>query len=254
DSIHDESGRPINGDSENDELPGGDADVTFIVADALAEAEAEKLAWSPAQSLPVVAADAQGNYVVVWTGSSPEGTSDELVDASGKIFAQRYNAGGYKVGSVIVVAGELPLGTSRVYSNLKIAMAANGSFVVSWDIQPRALFQINIAQLTPSPLARRFDADGLALGEAFEIGIDGSYVESLALTDSGELIVGYIQHQQWIQTQFPWLPIIIPFEGSNNLSTVPAHALVDIPNIPWRSLQITSKLFIQRYNASGVTV
>jgi len=254
DSIYDEYGRPINGDSDDkDPAPGGDADVTFVVADALAEAETEKLAWSPAQSLPVVAADAQGNYVVVWTGSSPGGTSEDLTEASGKIFAQRYNAGGYKVGSVIVVATDLPAGTSRIYSNLKVAMAADGSFAVSWDTQSRGL-GVEIVNLNTRPLARRFDANGLALGEAFEVGDQGSSVQSIALSDSGELIVGYIDYPVWIHPPVDWDPIIRPMEVLNNQTVIPAHAIVDIPNIPWLPLLTTSKLFLQRYSSSGVTI
>jgi len=71
-----------------------------------------------------VAFDAQGNYVVVWSGN---GAQAGQVDDVG-IFAQRYNSGGVKVGGEVRVNTT----TTSTQANPVIGMADNGDFVVAW--------------------------------------------------------------------------------------------------------------------------
>ncbi len=109
-----------------------------------------------AQTAPVVAADAAGDYVVVWTSDGEDG------DGLG-VFAQLYHADGSAVG------GEIPVGTTTAgdQSNPKVAMDATGDFVVVWtSSSPDGL----------GVFARRFKADGTpASGElAVDVFVPGS--------------------------------------------------------------------------------
>jgi Tol biopolymer transport system component len=73
------------------------------------------------QTKPVVASDANNNYLVVWESNGQDG------DGLG-IYAQRYNSRGLKLGS------EFRVNTTTVgnQSNPTVAMRSNGSFVISW--------------------------------------------------------------------------------------------------------------------------
>src|SRR5205823_6260553 len=92
-----------------------------------------------------VAADAAGDFVVVWqsvgqTGSSTVG-----------IFAQRYSAAGAPLG------GELPVNTVSYSTRPVVAMDSVGDFVVVWENTNDNIF------------ARRYNALGIPLGAAFQV-------------------------------------------------------------------------------------
>jgi hypothetical protein len=74
------------------------------------------------QSYPSVASDPAGGFVVAWTSYAQDGSSDG-------VFAQRFDAGGSRVGPEFQVNT-----TSYAYqSNPKAAMDAMGRFIVAWD-------------------------------------------------------------------------------------------------------------------------
>jgi hypothetical protein len=101
-------------------------------------------------SAVVVAADAAGNHVVVWTAQEPGGA-----DTSGAgIYAQRYTASGEPVGGRFLV-NTLTEGTQDMPS---VAMAPSGECVIAWyDRTTRGIH------------ARSFDASGAARGPAFRV-------------------------------------------------------------------------------------
>jgi hypothetical protein len=79
---------------------------------------------SGAQSLPDVAADAAGNFVVVWESSTSAGN-----DASARsIQARRYRADGVPLGDQFQVNTQ----TLGEQTNAALAMAPDGRFVVVW--------------------------------------------------------------------------------------------------------------------------
>lgn len=92
---------------------------------------------------PEVAADADGDFVVVWESSD---------GANEGIFGQRYNANGTRRGS------EFRIDTSGGYVGApKVGMTPDGAFVVTWARQVPGQPYFDI-------LARRYSSSGLAQG------------------------------------------------------------------------------------------
>jgi len=73
------------------------------------------------QTLPSVAMDADGDFVITWYGEGADDTAG--------VFAQRYNASGTAQGSEFLVNTHTT-GTQSVSS---IAMDADGDFVIAWQ-------------------------------------------------------------------------------------------------------------------------
>jgi hypothetical protein len=98
------------------------------------------------QIVPTVAADAAGNFVVVWSASGSLDGSDYGV------FGRRYDSSGapaggeFQVNSYVTSAQSFPA----------VAMAADGRFMVAW--------QSSYQDGDEAIAARRFDADGTPLG------------------------------------------------------------------------------------------
>jgi hypothetical protein len=96
------------------------------------------------QFAPAVAADATGNYVVVWAGDGQDGSGYG-------IFGQRYNSSGSALGS------EFPINTINAnhQSQPSVAMSPTGAFVVTWT-------SLN-STTAEDVYVRRFNAAGAAL-------------------------------------------------------------------------------------------
>jgi hypothetical protein len=163
----------------------------------------------------LIAADADGNFVVVWESYTQDGSS-------GGIFAQRYDSAGDPVGGEFRVNSY----TTGAQSQPSVASAASGNFVIVWDSDGQdgdrrgifgqrfdatggplgAEFQVNAAgggdQQQPSVAsdpsgnfvvawsgvsARRFNSDGTPLGAEFSVG-SGSF-PSVATDASGNFVV-----------------------------------------------------------------
>jgi hypothetical protein len=91
-----------------------------------------------------VAGDAQGNFVVVWTG---EGLGDER-----GVFLQRFNSAGERVGGEALVNATV----GGVQHRATVAMAPDGQFVVAWS-------GVGAGDLS-GVFFRRYDAAGVAQG------------------------------------------------------------------------------------------
>jgi len=101
-----------------------------------------------------VAADPQGNYVVVWAAK---------VDDQSDIFAQRYSASGQVVGPLFQVSADDPAATVPPDDFLPaVAKSADGGFAVAWvSLVPAGNFADGEP---PRILARRFSPTGAPLG------------------------------------------------------------------------------------------
>ena len=127
---------------------------------------------------PAVAADAEGNFVVVWEegGSLREG-----------IFGRRFDSDGNPAGGEFQVNNP----AARDASNPAIAADPEGNFVVVWDKGSYA----------DRVLARRFDASGSALGDQFQVNLPPSngwaaWRPTAAMRDDEEFVVVW-QNQCW---------------------------------------------------------
>lgn len=106
------------------------------------------------QMLASVAADALGNFVVVWTSQQSQGDDD-----SGRsIQGQRYDSSGAPVG------GEFQINTYTTYTQdePEVAMDSQGNFVVVWSGGGTDTSSSGIS-------GQRFDSDGNPVGGQFQV-------------------------------------------------------------------------------------
>ena len=129
---------------------------------------------------PAVAMDADGDFVIVWSGRTPD---DSRIGS----FGQRYDASGVSQGPVFRVdraAG------SAFFAFPTVAMSAKGAFVVVW------LQSLETAPATVQ--GRLFGPDGTALGGEFTVAASGSTRLGgkvvAAMDGSGGFVVAFGRH------------------------------------------------------------
>ena len=109
------------------------------------------------QVAPAVAADAQGDFIVVWGSLGGYGT-----DLAGwSIQARRYNVTGLASG------GEFQVNSFTTSSQEHPTLAADGlgNFVVAWEGQ----YQDDPTSKTAGILAQRYDDSGTPVGDEFQV-------------------------------------------------------------------------------------
>ncbi len=141
------------------------------------------------QTAPAVAALAGGGYVIAWL---VEGSVNG-VDFSG-VRAQRFDAGGAKVG------GELVLSNGPAAGVPDLAALADGGFVGTWDARPDPAGATNY-------VARRFDAAGNPVGGEFQANTapnadHAASAEATALTSGGYVV------EWWANIGAGWGPAV----------------------------------------------
>jgi hypothetical protein len=104
------------------------------------------------QDSPAVAADAAGNFIVVWESYVQDG------DSSG-IFGQRYDSEGARLG------GEFRVNTytTSQQHSASVAADARGNFVVVWN-------SYNQGGAYGAIIGQRYDSEGHTLGAEFRVG------------------------------------------------------------------------------------
>ncbi|NJR38002.1 MAG: hypothetical protein HC781_03065 [Leptolyngbyaceae cyanobacterium CSU_1_4] len=133
------------------------------------------------QLKPSVAMAADGSFVVVWESQAQDG------EGAG-VFGQRYTAIGAKEG----LEFQINQTTAKDQKTASVAMAADGSFVVTWTSDEGAAFGNEI-------YARRYDTAGAAIDDEFRVlnpgatfGIMGNQRDSMVtLTDGGGFIITF---------------------------------------------------------------
>jgi len=135
------------------------------------------------QGDPDVAADADGNFVAVWTGS---GDQD---GGGGGVFAQRYDATGAAQGPEFRVNTY----TTGAQDAAAVAWDDQGHFLVSWTSDSQDGSDLGV-------FARRYRADGAALGPEFRINAYTTGQQSTpavaTVPDGGFLVAWTDWHQQ----------------------------------------------------------
>jgi hypothetical protein len=112
---------------------------------------------SNSQTYPSIGIDSDGHFIVVWHSNGSSGTDT----SSNSIQAQRYDAAGIPVGDEFQVNSY----TTGTQWNPSVAVGTEGDFVVAWwsagsDGTDSDGYSVQ---------ARRFDADGLAVGAEFQV-------------------------------------------------------------------------------------
>lgn len=139
---------------------------------ALGESFQVSTQLSSLQTFPSVAMDNDGDFVIVWTGSTEVGSG---------VVARRFNATGTPLDSGVLVSQWLPYRTFGIPS---VAMNGEGAFVVTWATQ-NALFAAD-----HGIYARRYDASGLAQGLEYRVDTDeaGESLPVAAIDSDGNTV------------------------------------------------------------------
>jgi hypothetical protein len=131
------------------------------------------------QSLPAVAMDADGDFVVAWNSQNQTGP---LADQGYGVFARRFNATGTPQG------GEIHVNTftTNTQGTPAVAMDQTGNFVVAWHSYATAL--------DPNVVARRFDSSGNPRGGEIPVNTttaDFQNVPSVAMDSDGDFVIAW---------------------------------------------------------------
>ncbi|ESQ87280.1 hypothetical protein ABAC460_19855 [Asticcacaulis sp. AC460] len=134
-----------------------------------------------AQSNVQIAMADNGDFVVTWTSNLQDG------DSSG-VFGQRYNASGATQGSEFQVNTY----TTGVQNNAKVAMDADGDFVVVWQSNGQDGDNNGV-------YGQRFNASGVAQGSEFKVNTyttSGQGSPSVAMDADGDFVVTWASNFQ----------------------------------------------------------
>jgi hypothetical protein len=123
---------------------------------------------------PAVAADAAGNFVVVWSSYDQDGSA-------WGVFGRRFDGAG------LPLEGEFQVNshTTSHQRNPTVAFDGAGRFVVAWESYYQGGAAIGV-------FGQRFDADGMPLGGEFRVNSYTTGIESepaLAANEFGEFVV-----------------------------------------------------------------
>jgi large repetitive protein len=174
DAISDRDSLPLDGD--RDGVPGGSYTQDFSLRLLVAAGDEFQVNsfTNNSQSLPSVAMDADGDYVVAWQSYGQDGSSLG-------IYAQRYDASGVPQGAEFQVNSF----TSSIQGSPSVAMDANGDFVVAWQSLDQDGSNFGI-------YAQRYDATGVAQGAEFQVNSFTSSFQrspSVAMDADGDFVV-----------------------------------------------------------------
>jgi Dockerin type I domain len=200
------------------------------------------------QGAPVVAADADGDFVVVWQADAP---GDSVA-----LFAQRFSAGGGPLGAEFRVSTIPP-------RRHVVAMDADGDFVVAWSNSGQDGSSYGI-------YARRYSAFGEALGVEFRVNTftaDDQNRPAVAMDADGDFVVVWNSPQDGdglgVYAQrytAAGAPVGGEFRVNTSTSRTQFRAAVAMDAggdfvVAWESSHSGSTgIYAQRYNASGAPV
>ncbi|MEM9450697.1 MAG: calcium-binding protein [Cyanobacteria bacterium P01_E01_bin.6] len=129
------------------------------------------------QEAPAIAMTPTGEFVIAW-----EGESQDFSSTNG-IFAQRFSAGGQRVGT------EIPINSVVVGEQEKPAIAIDddGNFVVVWESDGLAIGNSEV-------VGRRFNSSNVAIGSDFVVNVaqeDDQSSPDIAMDGDGNFVVSW---------------------------------------------------------------
>ncbi len=139
------------------------------------------------QEAPSVGGASNGEFVVAWSSYGQDPDCDIYGGYTCDVLlARRVSATGGPIG------GEIRVGTAhQSQSNAAVARSADGDFVVAWNSWFHPASGLNVS-------ARRFDAEGNAVGPVFQIGSAGSNLSNrepaVDRAPDGEFVVVWQQY------------------------------------------------------------
>jgi Ca2+-binding RTX toxin-like protein len=134
------------------------------------------------QSIPTVAMDATGNFIISWT------SFDEFGNSNG-VYAKRYNSSGGAQGSEF----QVDTNSNNFLLNPTVVMNGNGNFVISWtqfDVTGSNGFET---------YARLYDNTGVAANSEFKVNTthaDAQYSPTVAIAPNGSFVISWSSNLQ----------------------------------------------------------
>ncbi len=149
---------------------------------------------STSWSNPDVAMDADGDFIVTWSGALPG--SNPTTDPS-DVSAREFYANGQAVGAQF----EVDQHTSAVQNQARVAMGPDGAFVITWTSTPITTSNINA---TNSVIyAREYGPLSLPISTEFQVSSTSAYAQTysdVAMDGTDDFVVvweGDFQSQTW---------------------------------------------------------
>ena len=133
------------------------------------------------QISPVIAMDADGDFVIAWESESQDGSDDG-------VYAQRYNADGTIAGAEFSVNTY----TANNQSFPSIAMDADGDFVIAWESNLQDGSKQGV-------YAQRYNADGTTAGDEFQVNTEttgGQLSPGIAVDADGDFVIVWVSENQ----------------------------------------------------------
>jgi hypothetical protein len=157
------------------------------------------------QHQPTIAYDQQGNFIVTWASV---GQDDTLSGTDSGIYAQRYDATGLPVGAEFLVNTTI----NSIQHRPDIAIAANGSFVITWAsyFQDGDDYGIYFQQ---------FDAAGVKMGNEEAVNITTAFPQdhpSIAMNANGDFAIAWLTFDQ---TLWSWNTFMRLFDNNGVAQT-----------------------------------
>jgi Bacterial Ig domain len=203
------------------------------------------------QTLPSVAMDTNGDYVVAWN----DPTSESPYEAN--VLARVYNSAG------VAQTGEITVAQTKGLTTPSVAMDANGDFVVAYQVLDVNTYYYGVS-------AQRYNLAGAPQGSAITINNGSSNSESgslakVAMDSAGDFVVAFqgydsnshgVFAQRFNSSGMAQGSIFRVNTPQNDNQGAPSAAMDSAGNfvITWEDggTSQTAGVYAQRYNSSGV--
>jgi hypothetical protein len=152
-----------------------------------------------------IVSDAQGNFVVAWSGTDP-------LSGQFGLFAQRYNSLGIAQGVPTLITNDF---NPNYPLTPAVAMNASGAFAVSWATL--------VANTISDVYLQQFRADGTAIGSPILVGsgtnLSSNGYTQVGISSTGDAIVGWSTGLPTSGCIFPVLNIGCLYSGQVSVLT-----------------------------------
>ena len=191
---------------------------------------------------PDIATDSSGGFIIAWT---------DLRNGNSDIFAQRYSADGFAIGSNFLVNDDGGNSNQEVPA---IAIDETGGFVICWEDFRNGRFDV---------YAQKYSSDGTTVGNNFLVNSNGSENSAdrpaIAINDSGAFIIVWEGSQAIYAQRFSYDGTaiednILVTDGGYGEGYRPAIAIDGEGSIVmcWNDFRNgDSDIYAQRYSSEG---
>ncbi|MGA7499177.1 MAG: Ig-like domain-containing protein [Isosphaeraceae bacterium] len=225
--------------------------VLSLVAVSANDAKVNQTA-SIGQTLPSVAMDANGDYVVAWSKQESPASS-YLYEVEARV----YNSAGQPQ------TGEINVGQTSAVARPSVAMDANGDFVVAWQVLNTSTYRYGVS-------AQRYNLAGTAQGSTLTINNGSSQSASgalpkVAMDSAGDFVIAYQGYDSYSHGVFgvrynasgvaqgSIFRVNTPQQDNQGAPSIAMDSAGDFV-IAWQDggTTQTAGVYAQRYNSSGV--